>query len=60
MKRKEIEQKAKEIADKYVALGFNSKYNRERYEAAMEMAEWILGEISDCATKLRKEGGEKK
>lgn len=59
MTRKQIEKKAKEMANKYPEIGFGSKYNREIYAAAMEMAEWLLGEISEWATKLLKEGGEK-
>lgn len=63
MTKEQIENKAKEIANK----GFHSGYCRERYAAAMEMAEWLLCEmaewlrceIADCETKLLKEGGEK-
>ena len=39
---KEIKQKAKEIANKYAALGFKCSYSHELYEAAMKMADWIL------------------
>ena len=59
MTKKQIEKKAKEIATKYPEVGYNSKYHREIYAAAMEMAEWLLGEIADWATSLLKEGGEK-
>ena len=59
MKKKQIEKKAKEIANKYPEIGYNSRYHREIYAAAMEMAEWLLGEISDWANSLLK-GGEKK
>lgn len=59
MKREQIEKKAKEMANKYPAVGYNIRYHREIYAAAMEMAEWLLGEIADCATKLLKEGGKK-
>ena len=59
MKKKQIEKKAKEIANKYPEIGYNSKYHREIYAAAMEMAEWLLGEIADWATSQLKEGGEK-
>ena len=45
MTKKQIEKKAKEIANKYPEVGYNSKYSRERYEAAMEMAEWLLAQI---------------
>lgn len=55
MKRKQIEHKAKEIADYWQEP---SDYNIAR-DAATEMAEWLLGEISECLSKL-KEGGEKK
>ena len=48
------------MANKYPEVGYNSRYHREIYAAAMEMAEWLLGEISEFATKLLKEGGEKK
>lgn len=57
MTKKQIEKKAKEMANKYPEVGYNSRYHREIYAAAMEMAEWLLGEIADCATKLLKEGG---
>lgn len=60
MTKKQIEKKANLIANKYAALGFKSGLSRERYGAAMEMAEWLLVEIADWATKLLKEGGEKK
>lgn len=59
MTKKQIEKKAKEMANKYPAIGFGSRYHREIYAAAMEMAEWLLGEIADCATSLLKEGGDK-
>ena len=55
MTKKQIEKKAKEIANKYPAIVYNSKYHREIYAAAMEMADWLLGEIA----ALLKEGGEK-
>lgn len=42
MTKEQIEKKAKEIANKYAALGFKSGFARERYEAATEMAEWLL------------------
>lgn len=42
MTKAQIEKKAKEIANKYAALGFKSGFSNERYEAAMEMAEWVL------------------
>lgn len=42
MTKKQIEQKAKEMANKYPAVGVGSKYHREIYAAAMEMAEWLL------------------
>lgn len=60
MTKKQIEKKAKEMANKYPDIGYNSKYHRDIYAAAMEMAEWLLGEIGDFATSLLKEGGEKK
>ena len=59
MTKKQIEKKAKEMANKYPEVGYNSKYHREIYAAAMEMAEWLLGEIADWANSLLK-GGEKK
>lgn len=59
MTRKQIEKKAKEIANKYPEVGYNSKYHREIYGAAMEMAEWLLGEIADCLSKLKEGGGKK-
>lgn len=59
MTKKQIEKKAKEMANKYPEVGYNSKYHREIYSAAIEMAEWLLGEISEFATKLLKEVGEK-
>lgn len=42
MTRQEIEQKAKEIANKYVSLGFKCSFSNELYEAAMDMACWML------------------
>ena len=30
------------MANKYPEVGYNSKYHREIYAAAMEMAEWLL------------------
>ena len=42
MTKKQIEKKAKEIANKYAALGFKCSYSHELYEAAMKMADWIL------------------
>lgn len=42
MTREQIEKKAKEIANKYAALGFKSGFARERYEAATKMAKWLL------------------
>ena len=60
MTKKQIEKKAKEMANKYPEVGYNSRYHREIYAAAMEMSEWLLGEISDYANSLLKEGGEKK
>ena len=59
MTKEQIEKKAKEMAKKYPECGYNSKYHLEIYAAAMEMAEWLLGEISDWATSLLKEGGGK-
>jgi len=59
MTKKQIEKKAKEMADKYPEVGYNSKYHREIYSAAMEMAEWLLCEIAERATSLLKEGGKK-
>lgn len=41
------EEKAKEIANKYVALGFDCTFTSERYEAAMEMAEWKEKQIKE-------------
>lgn len=55
MTKKQIEKKAKEIASQWIEP---SDYNIAR-DAAMEMAEYLLGEIAYCATKLLKEGGEK-
>lgn len=40
MTKKQIEKKAKEMANKYPAIGVNSRLHREIYAAAMEMAEW--------------------
>ena len=57
MTKKQIEKKAKEMANKYPEVGYNSRYHREIYAAAMEMTEWLLGEISEGLSKL-KEGGE--
>lgn len=42
MTRKQIEKKAKEMANKYPECGSDGKYHREIYAAAMEMAEWLL------------------
>lgn len=42
MTREQIEKKAKEMENKYPEVGYNSKYHREIYSAAMEMAEWLL------------------
>lgn len=42
MTKKQIEKKAKEMANKYPEVGYNSRYHREIYAAAMEMAEWLL------------------
>ena len=42
MTKKQIEKKAKEMANKYPAIGFDSRYHREIYAAAMEMADWAL------------------
>ena len=42
MTKKQIEKKAKEMANKYSEVGVGSKYHREIYAAAMEMAEWLL------------------
>ena len=47
------------MANKYPAIGFDSRYHREIYAAAMEMAEWLLGEIAEGLTSILKEGGEK-
>lgn len=55
MTKEQIEKKAKEIAGQWLEP---SDYNIAR-DAATEMADWLLGEIADCATKLLKEGGEK-
>lgn len=55
MTKKQIEKKAKEMANKYAALGFKSGLSRERYEAAMEMAEWMLTKIASRANSLLKE-----
>lgn len=60
MTKEQIEKKAREMANKYPEVGYNSRYHREIYAAAMEMAEWLLGEISERATSLLKEVGEKK
>jgi len=59
MTKKQIEKKAKEMANKYPEVGYNSKYHREIYSAAMEMAEWLLCEIAEWETSLFKEGGKK-
>lgn len=59
MTRKQIEKKSKEMANKYPAIGFDAKYHREIYAAAMEMAEWLLCEITEGLTSLIKEEGEK-
>ena len=45
MTKKQIEKKAKEMANKYPEVGYNSRYHREIYAAAMKMAEWLLAQI---------------
>ena len=59
MTKKQIEKKAKEMANKYPEVGYNSNYHREIYSAAMKMADWLLGQIAERANSLLKEGGEK-
>lgn len=42
MTEKQIEKKAKEMANKYPEVGYNRRYI---YAAAMKMAEWMLAQI---------------
>lgn len=42
MTKEQIEKKVKEMANKYPAVGYNNRYHRDIYAAAMEMAEWLL------------------